>query len=60
VAVRRANLPSDEITVYDGIPVTTPARTLLDRAAILKPDELERAANVAGVRRLTVPPISTP
>jgi hypothetical protein len=55
VSVRRANLPSDEITLHEGIPVTTPARTLLDLAGILKPHELERAANEAEVRRLTSP-----
>jgi hypothetical protein len=48
-------LAPDEVTVVDGIPVTTPARTLLDLAAILTPHELERAANEAEVRRLTSP-----
>jgi hypothetical protein len=30
----RARLPADEVTVKRGIPVTTPARTLLDLAAV--------------------------
>jgi Protein of unknown function (DUF559) len=55
VHVHRVTLPADELTVHDGIPVTTPARTLLDLAAILTPHELERAANEAEVRRLTSP-----
>jgi very-short-patch-repair endonuclease len=55
VRVRRATLAADEITTLDGIPVTTPARTLLDLAAILTPPDLERAANEAEVRRLTSP-----
>ncbi len=28
----RAVLPADEVTVHDGVPTTTPARTLLDLA----------------------------
>jgi hypothetical protein len=52
---RRATLAADEITTLGGIPVTTPAGTLLDLAAILTPPEVERAANEAEVRRLTSP-----
>lgn len=35
------------------IPVTTPARTLLDLAAVLSGREIERAVNEAQIRRLT-------
>jgi Protein of unknown function (DUF559) len=55
IAVHRIALPADEVTVHEGVPVTTPARTLLDLAAVLKPHELERAANEAEVRRLASP-----
>ena len=51
VLVRRAALPADERWTHHGIPVTTPARTLLDLAAILKPEELERAINEADITR---------
>ena len=55
-----AVLPTDEMTTKDGIPVTTPARTLLDLAAILDRRALERAFNEAEVRRLTSPaPLAT-
>src|SRR3954471_9971641 len=39
---RRAGLRPDETTTCDGIPVTTPARTVLDLAARLPPRALER------------------
>ena len=55
IAVHRIALPADEVTVHDGIPVTTPAQTLLDLAGVLTPHDLERAANEAEVRRLTSP-----
>ena len=44
VRVRRLRrLALDERTTHEGIPVTTPARTLLDLAAVARPPELERA-----------------
>jgi very-short-patch-repair endonuclease len=46
-------LPGDEATVVAGIPVTSPFRTLLDLAAVLRRRELERAFNELKVRRLT-------
>src|SRR3954449_9205404 len=55
VTVWRAIVPSDEVTVHDGIPVTTPARTLLDLAAILDEHRLARAAERAEALRLTSP-----
>jgi very-short-patch-repair endonuclease len=51
----RTVLPPDEVTVHDGIPVTTPARTLFDLAAVLTPQQLNHALNEAEIRRLTSP-----
>jgi very-short-patch-repair endonuclease len=51
----RALLAADEVTVNLGIPVTTPARTLFDLAAVVTPDQLEAAFNEAEYRRLTSP-----
>ncbi|MGI8579548.1 MAG: type IV toxin-antitoxin system AbiEi family antitoxin domain-containing protein [Solirubrobacteraceae bacterium] len=48
----RCALPSDELTRKEGIPVTTPARTLLDLAGALNRSQLERAINEAEIRRL--------
>jgi hypothetical protein len=53
--IHQARLPPDEITTHHGISVTTPARTLLDLAAILDPTRFERAATEAEIRRLTSP-----
>ena len=53
--IHQARLRPDETTAYHGIPVTTPARTLLDLAAVLNPTRLERAATEAEIRRLTSP-----
>jgi predicted transcriptional regulator of viral defense system len=52
IHVHAARLTADETTVADAIPVTTPARTLLDLAALLPPSRLERAVNEAEVLRL--------
>jgi predicted transcriptional regulator of viral defense system len=43
----QAPLGPDEVTTRDGIPVTTPPRTLLDLAAVVPPHHLERALNEA-------------
>jgi very-short-patch-repair endonuclease len=48
-------LPTDEVTIERGIPVTTPARTLLDLAAVLSPQHLEAAFDEAQFRRLGSP-----
>jgi hypothetical protein len=40
---RIGTLTSHEVTVHDAIPVTTPARTLLDLASVLRPRQLEDA-----------------
>ena len=53
--LHRAVLAEDEITVRDGIPVTTPARTLLDLAAVLQRHQLQQAINEAERLRLEGP-----
>jgi very-short-patch-repair endonuclease len=45
-------LPADEVTVRDGIPVTTVPRTLLDRAATTSPESLERELRESEYLRL--------
>ena len=47
VAVHRVRLPADEVGVADGIPVTVPARTLLDLGSVVGPRELEQALAAA-------------
>lgn len=44
---RRTVLLPEELTVYEGIPVTDPVRTLIDEATRLHPMKLERAINEA-------------
>jgi hypothetical protein len=46
---------NNEATTWRGIPVTTPARTLVDLAAVLTDEELARACHEAGVRHGTTP-----
>jgi len=48
----RSHVPDDERTVLDGIPVTSPSRTLLDLAGVLSRDRLERAIEQAEALRL--------
>jgi very-short-patch-repair endonuclease len=48
-------LPADEVTVHDGIPVTTVPRTLLDRAATSSPGALERELRESEYLRLHDP-----
>jgi hypothetical protein len=55
INARRVALPDDEITVHRGIPVTTPARTLFDLAAVLTRQQLEAAITEAEIKRLTSP-----
>jgi predicted transcriptional regulator of viral defense system len=55
LVVHEAQLPTDETTTHDGIPVTTPARTLLDLAALLDEHQLARAAERAEALRLASP-----
>lgn len=50
---RSRSLPPDEVTTLDGLPITTPARTLLDLAATgLRCRPLEAALNRAELLRL--------
>jgi hypothetical protein len=51
----RSSLPDDEITIKDGIPVTTAPRTLFDLAAVVSHGQLARAVNEAEIRRLWDP-----
>ena len=53
---RQLTLDVEERTTRRGIPVTTPARTLLDLAAVLRRHELERATEEAERRRLVDTP----
>jgi very-short-patch-repair endonuclease len=50
--VHRSPLGAHEVTRKDGIPVTTPARTVLDLAAVVSRRELERAIDEAAYLRL--------
>jgi very-short-patch-repair endonuclease len=51
----RADLKAEDITTHEGIPVTTPARTISDLAAVLNLRQLERALTEAERLRLTSP-----
>jgi very-short-patch-repair endonuclease len=59
IICRQALIASDERNVVDGIPVTSPFRTIFDLAAMLELRELERAfheAEVQGLRdRVSLP-----
>lgn len=44
---RRRQLGHTELAQREGIPVTTPARTLIDLATLLQPSQLEAAVNAA-------------
>ena len=53
IRLHRRRLPADEVTIHEGIPVTTVPRTLFDLAAILSPGRLELAIGEAEKRGLT-------
>jgi Transcriptional regulator, AbiEi antitoxin len=55
VLAHESPVPPDEMTKVDCIPVTAVPRTLLDLAAVLAWDQLERAVNEAALRRLAMP-----
>ena len=55
IEVHRGRVPFDELFVFQGIPVTTPPRTLLDLAAVVPRRQLERALDEAEVLRLADP-----
>ena len=50
---RMRTLRPNEVITHDAVRVTTPARTLLDLAAILGPDRLERALDRTEILELT-------
>jgi very-short-patch-repair endonuclease len=52
VIVHRAAFPETDLTTKHGIPVTTPARTLIDLADVLTRRQLERALDEAAYLRL--------
>jgi very-short-patch-repair endonuclease len=55
IEAHRITLPDDEVTIEREIPVTTPARTLFDLAAVVSRQDLKAAFDEAEVRRLTSP-----
>ena len=56
VTTRRCRRPDPrDATTWKTIPVTTPARTLVDLAAVLHEGELARAVHEAGIRHGTTP-----
>jgi hypothetical protein len=52
IVAHESEVVDDERTVLDGIPVTSPFRTVFDLAAVLKLRELERVFHEAEVRGL--------
>jgi len=52
IRVHQARLPADEVTVHEGIPITSVPRTLFDLAAVLTVRQLERAINEAEMLHL--------
>jgi very-short-patch-repair endonuclease len=54
VIIHRSALPDSDVTVRDGIRVTTPARTLIDLADVLPRRRLERAFDEAAYLRLNL------
>jgi len=58
IDVHHARLARDEVTTVDGIPVTTAARTLVDLAAVLPADHLQRAVKQAAILRLPYPDVA--
>ncbi len=53
---RRVGLRGEDIGLWDGIPATTPIRTLIDLAATSGPDLIERLVNEADRLDLVEPP----
>jgi very-short-patch-repair endonuclease/predicted transcriptional regulator of viral defense system len=52
ISFHRTILPADEITVHEGIPITTVPRTIFDLAANTDQRQVERAINEAEINRL--------
>lgn len=55
VKTRRSQPAKRETTIWRGIPITTPASTLVDLAAAVDVTDLARACHEAGVRHHTTP-----
>ncbi len=53
IVAHRSQVPEDEQTVVNGIPVTTVPRTILDLAAVATKRQVERAFNEVEVQQLT-------
>ena len=53
--VTHRNRTTIESTIWRGIPVTTPARTLVDLSSVLAVQDLARACHEAGIRHGTAP-----
>ena len=56
IVVHQSVISEDEVTVHEGIRVTTVARTLLDLAACVSPPRLRQAIAIAEARRLADSP----
>lgn len=52
IRIHYADLHPEDVTTIDGIPVTTPARTLLDLASTAEQSELEQAFATAFEKHL--------
>jgi hypothetical protein len=55
VTTRRTRVSERDATIWRGIPVTTPARTLVDLSSVLAVEDLARAVHEAGIRHKTTP-----
>lgn len=55
VIVHRSKLSPDETRIHDGIPTTGPSRTLLDLAAVVPKNHVERAMRRAETERADDP-----
>jgi predicted transcriptional regulator of viral defense system len=55
---RTRTLRPDDMTTLDGLPVTTPTRTLTDLAEVLSPHRLERACHAPKSPASSMPPFS--
>jgi very-short-patch-repair endonuclease len=55
IRIHRATLADDDVTTHHGLPITTPERTILDLAATITPDDLQRTINQAQIERRTSP-----
>jgi len=52
---RTRQLDPQDVRLHDGLPITSPARTLLDIADLVTPRQLERAVDQALVTRMVAP-----